>query len=106
MPKFLWQASYSSQGVQGLLKDGGSGRRSAIEQMVGGLGGKIEAMYYAFGEDDVYVIADLPDMEAAAAAAMTVGAQGSVSIKTAVLMTPEQIDDAAKRSVDYRPPGG
>jgi uncharacterized protein with GYD domain len=106
MPKFLWQASYNSEGVKGLLKDGGSARRSAIEKMVGGLGGSVEAMYYAFGEDDVYVIADLPDDEAAAAAAMTVGAQGSVSIKTVVLMTPEQVDDAAKRSVDYRPPGG
>ena len=60
MPKYLWQASYNSDGVRGVLSDGGTGRREAIEQLVAAAGGKLEAFYFAFGEDDVYVIADLP----------------------------------------------
>jgi uncharacterized protein with GYD domain len=105
MPKFLLKASYTSQGVKGLLKEGGSGRRSAVEQLVAGLGGKLEAFYYAFGEEDVYVIVDLPDRAAAAAVSLTVNAGGAVELKTVELMTAEEIDEAAKKSVDYRPPG-
>jgi uncharacterized protein with GYD domain len=62
-------------------------------------------MYYAFGEDDVLVIAEYPDNVTAAAASLTVAASGAVSVKMVVLLTPEEIDEAAKKSVDYRPPG-
>ena len=106
MPKFLWQASYTSEGVRGVLKDGGTARRAAIEKLVEGLGGRLEAFYFAFGSDDVVVIADLPDQRKAAAVGLTVNAQGRTQLKTTVLLTPEDIDEAAKTSVDYRPPGG
>jgi len=106
MPKYLWQASYNSDGVRGVLSDGGTGRREAIEQLVAAAGGQLEAFYFAFGEDDVYVIADLPDTETAAAVALTVNASGLVGLKTTLLLTPEDVDAAAKQSVDYRPPGG
>jgi uncharacterized protein with GYD domain len=106
MPKFLWQASYTSEGVQGVLKDGGTGRRAAIEKLVQGLGGRLEAFYFAFGSDDVIVVADLPDQRSAAAVGLTVNAQGRTQLKTTVLLTPEEIDEAVKTSVDYRPPGG
>ncbi|HEV3452449.1 MAG TPA: GYD domain-containing protein [Acidimicrobiia bacterium] len=106
MPKFLWQASYTSEGVQGVLKDGGTGRRAAIERLVQGLGGRLEAFYFAFGSDDVIVVADLPDQRSAAAVGLTVNAQGRTQLKTTVLLTPEEIDEAVKTSVDYRPPGG
>lgn len=69
------------------------------------MGGQLEGFYFAFGDQDAYVIADLPDNEAAAAIALTVNAAGAITAKTTVLLTPEQIDEAAKRSVDYRPPG-
>jgi uncharacterized protein with GYD domain len=106
MPKYLWQVSYTSEGIKGVLRDGGTGRRAAIQQLTEGFGGKLEAFYYAFGPDDVYVIADLPDQKTATAIGLAVNADGRAQVKTVVLLTPEEIDEAAKTSVDYRPPGG
>ena len=105
MPKYLIQASYTADGVKGVLKEGGTSRRAVVQKLSEGLGGKIEAFYYAFGEDDVYVIGDFPDHATAAAVSMTVNASGAVRLKTVVLLTPEEVDEAAKKSVDYRPPG-
>ena len=105
MPKYLIQASYTQEGLKGLLKEGGTSRRSAVEQLARGLGGSIEAFYYAFGDADVFVIVDMPDDATASAIALTIGATGSVSLKTTVLITPETVDDAVKKTVDYRPPG-
>jgi uncharacterized protein with GYD domain len=106
MAKFLWQASYTSEGVKGVLKGGGTARRTAIEKLVAGLGGKLEAFYFAFGGDDVIVIADLPDQKTAAAVGLAVNASGTTTLKTTVLLTPEDIDAAAQTAVDYTPPGG
>jgi uncharacterized protein with GYD domain len=105
MPKFLLKASYTSEGIQGLLREGGTGRRSAIEQLAQGLGGNLEAFYYALGEDDVYVIADFPDNVTAVAVSAAVNAAGAVQLTTIPLVTPEEVDEATKKSVDYRPPG-
>jgi uncharacterized protein with GYD domain len=73
--------------------------------MAQGLEGKLEAFYYAFGEDDAYVILDLPDNVSMAAAALAVSAAGAATVKTTVLLTPEEIDQAARKAVSYRPPG-
>lgn len=105
MSKYLFQASYTAEGAKGLLKEGGTSRSQAIAQLTESLGGKLDAFYYAFGEDDVFAIVDLPDHETAAAVSLTVGASGSVKVRTVVLMTPEEVDAAAKKSVGYRPPG-
>jgi uncharacterized protein with GYD domain len=105
MAKFLWKASYTSEGVKGVLKEGGTGRRATVEKVVEGLGGKVEAFYFALGEHDVYVIAELPDTVTATAVSLTVNASGVVALQTVELLTPEQVDDASKKSVDYRPPG-
>jgi len=105
MAKFLWKASYTSDGVKGVLKEGGSGRQSAVEKVVEGLGGKVEAFYFALGEHDVYVIAELPDTVTATAVSLTVNASGIVALQTVELLTPEQVDEASKKSVDYRAPG-
>lgn len=101
----MWQASYTADGVKGVIKEGGSGRRDAIEKVVADLGGTLEAFYFAFGEDDVYVIAELPDNTTAAAVSLVVGASGAVRIKTSVLLTPDEVDRAAHTSVGYRAPG-
>jgi uncharacterized protein with GYD domain len=106
MPKYLIQASYVGDGVQGLRQDGGSARRAAVEQLCAGLGGKVEVFYYAFGDTDLFTILDLPDATTAAGVALLVGTSGKVAIKTTVLLTPEEIDAAAKVGGDYRPPGG
>ena len=105
MPKYLFHGSYTRQGVQGLLKEGGTSRRATIEALAKGLGGSIEAFYYAFGESDVYVIADVPDQATAAALSLAVGASGAVQLNMVVLITPEELDEATKKTVDYRPPG-
>jgi uncharacterized protein with GYD domain len=105
MPKYLVQASYTTAGAQGLLKEGGTKRRAAVEALMKGLGGKVEAFYFAFGDADAFVIVDGPDNVTAAAVSLAVNASGAVSTKTTVLLTPEEIDQAAKKSVNYRPPG-
>ena len=105
MPKFLIQANYKPEGVKGILKDGGSKRRALVEQMTGGFGGKVEAFYFAFGDTDAFVIVDAPDNVTAAAVALAVNASGLVSTRTTPLLSPEEIDQATKKSVTYRGPG-
>jgi len=106
MARYLFQASYSAEGIKGVLKEGGTGRRAAVEAALKSLGGKLEAFYYAFGDTDVFVIVDGIDNTTAAAFSMGVAAAGTVSaVKTTVLMTPEEIDQATKKTMSYRPPG-
>jgi uncharacterized protein with GYD domain len=105
MPKYLIKGSYTAEGVQGLLKEGGSARRAVLTEAIGKIGGTLEAFYFAFGDDDVYVIADIPDNVSMAALALVPVASGTVGIKTTVLLTPEEVDEAARKSVSYRPPG-
>jgi len=105
MPKYLFQGTYMGEGLKGLLKEGGSKRRETVEQTLKAMGGTLEAFYYAFGEDDVLAIVDLPDNVSTTAFALIVNASGAVKVKTTVLLTPEEVDQATKKSVDYRPPG-
>jgi uncharacterized protein with GYD domain len=105
MPKFLVQASYLGEGVQGLRKEGGSARRDAVERACTSAGGSLDAFYFAFGETDVVTILDLPDNVTAAGVALLVAASGTVDIKTTPLLTPEEVDAAVKIGVEYRPPG-
>ena len=105
MAKYMFSASYTLDGVRGLVREGGSARRAAVEKAIGGLGGSIEAFYYTFGDDDVIVIADAPDNVTAAGVSLAIAASGAVTIKTTVLLTPEDIDAATKVQVGYRAPG-
>jgi uncharacterized protein with GYD domain len=105
MAKFLFEAKYTPEGAKGIIKEGGSARRAAIEKAVTGLGGRLEAFYFAFGGVDAYVIVDLPDNATAAAMALAVGQSGLASTKTVVLLTMEEADAATKKSVTYRGPG-
>jgi uncharacterized protein with GYD domain len=105
MPKFLIEASYTLDGVKGVQSAGGTSRRDAVAQVAESVGGRLDGFYFAFGEHDAYVIVDLPDNESAAAVALTVNAAGGATARTVVLLTPDEVDAAAKRSVDYRPPG-
>ena len=105
MPKYLVQVNYVGEGIKGLVKDGGTRRRGAAEKLIKSLGGTMEAFYYAFGETDVFVIAELPDNASMAALGLTLGASGAVTSKTTVLMTPKEVDAAVKKKPTYRPPG-
>ena len=105
MPKYLLQVSYTASGAQGVMKEGGSGRRDTVAKLLADAGGTLDEFYFTFGEDDVITIVDLPDHASVAALSMTIGASGAASVKTTVLLTPEEIDQAAGRSVSYRAPG-
>ena len=105
MAKYLLEASYSAEGAKGVLKDGGSKRREAAKTLVESLGGKIDCFYFAFGKSDAVVVADFPDGVSAAAASLAISASGAVSSRITVLLTPEEIDQAAKKSAKYTPPG-
>jgi uncharacterized protein with GYD domain len=99
------EASYTAEGTKGLVREGGSSRRKMVEEMVKGLHGTVEAFYYAFGTPDVFLIVDVPDAVTAAALSLAVNQSGAVQLKSHALMTPEEIDQAAKKSVSYRAPG-
>jgi uncharacterized protein with GYD domain len=105
MPKYLIEVDYSVEGTKGLLKDGGTKRRAAVEAALKGVGGKLESFYYTFGIRDAIVIADLPGNEAAIALSMTVGASGSVRLKTTPLISIDEVDRATKVKVAYKAPG-
>jgi uncharacterized protein with GYD domain len=105
MPKYLVSGSYSADGLKGLQKDKASGRRRALGAAVEGLGGKLESVYFALGEEDVYVILDLPDNTTAAAVALAASASGLIRTKTTALLTVEEVDAALAKNVGYRPPG-
>jgi uncharacterized protein with GYD domain len=105
MPMYLWQASYTAEGVKGLRKDGGTKRRAAVQQMVEKAGGKLHAFYFAFGDPDVCGIAEFPDHATAVGLSLAVNASGAVSFRTSVLITPEEMDAAVKKAIAYSPPG-
>jgi uncharacterized protein with GYD domain len=106
VPKFLVHASYTATGLQGVLKGGGSARRDAVEKMIADAGGQMEAFYFAFGDDDAYVLVDAPDNSTAAGVSMMVTASGAAVSHVTVLLTPEEIDQATHVTATYTPPGG
>ncbi|MBA2382018.1 MAG: GYD domain-containing protein [Chloroflexi bacterium] len=105
MAHYLIRASYTQAGIQGVLKDGGSGRLTAIEALVKSVGGSVESCYWALGDDDILITVELPDNIAAAAVAATVGATGAASVRTTVLLTAADVDAAVAKHPEYRAPG-
>ena len=106
MAKYMLTASYSSEGIKGLLADGGTSRVAVVEELAKGVGGTIESIYFSFGGNDIMIIADIPDNASAAAIALTVGSTGALaSFNTTVLLTPAEMDAAAQKSPAYRAPG-
>jgi len=105
MAKYLIEASYTSEGAKGLLKDGGSKRRAAADAALKSAGARMEAFYYTFGDTDALLIVEAPDHATVAAAAIAINASGAVTAKTRVLITPEEIDQAVKKTVSYTAPG-
>ncbi len=105
MPKMLIKACYSPEGAKGVLKEGGTARRAVVQKAVEGLGGKVEAFYFAYGEADAFVIVDMPDAAAGLALSLTVNGTGAVRLSTTPLITPEEIDQASKKKPKYKAPG-
>ena len=105
MAKYLIKASYTAEGTQGVIKDGGTGRRAAVQKLIKGVGGKVEAFYFAYGDADAYLIVDVPDAKSGLALSMAVNASGVVRATTVPLITAEELDAACKVAVSYRAPG-
>ena len=105
MPKYLIKAKYGADGAKGLIKEGGTGRRAAVIKATEALGGKLESFYFAYGEDDAYLIVDMPDPSSGLALSLAVNASGAVRLQTIPLITCEEIDAASKKTVSYRAPG-
>ncbi|GIF75881.1 GYD domain-containing protein [Asanoa siamensis] len=105
MAKYLFIAAYTAEGIRGLLADGGSGRVDAARTTCESVGGRLESMYYSFGEQDAYITCDLPDNTAAAAVSLAVAATGALDTRTVVLLTPDEIDEATRTAVSFRAPG-
>jgi uncharacterized protein with GYD domain len=105
VPKFLVKASYTAEGTKGVRSEGGTSRRDAIAKMTESLGGRLESFYFAFGETDAFVVVEAPDNTAAAAVSLAVNSAGAASTEVVVLLTPEEIDAAARMTVNYQPPG-
>jgi uncharacterized protein with GYD domain len=105
MAKYMLNASYSVEGTKGLIKDGGSARRAAVQKTIEGVGGRLECFYYTLGEPDAFAIVEVTDAVTIAAVSLAINATGGAHVATTVLLTPEQIDEAAKKTVSYRSPG-
>jgi uncharacterized protein with GYD domain len=105
MPKFMIQATYNAEGARGLQKEGGTGRRAAVQKVIESIGGKVESFYFAYGDHDAYVVCDVPDATSGLAVSLAVNASGSVRASTVPLITPEEMDAVSKKSVSYRAPG-
>ena len=105
MSRYLITGSYTTEGIKGVMAEGGSARVAAVWKLIGSLGGTVESMYFGFGGDDFYVTVELPGNVEAAAGAMTAATSGAVNLRTIVLLAPEELDAAVKLSADYRAPG-
>ena len=105
MPKYLISANYTAEGMAGVRAAGAKSRVDSVTTMLEAMGGRLESFHFAFGDTDVFVIAEVPDDEAAAAVSIAINGSGAVSTSTTKLLTVEQVDEALRRSVDYHPPG-
>lgn len=105
MARYLFRAKYTQAGVTGLLKEGGTGRRDALQQTIEGMGGTLHDLFYAFGDWDLFLITELPDDETATAVSLNISAAGALEVSVTVIVTPETVDGAVAKSVPYRAPG-
>ena len=105
MPKFLVEASYSPEGVQGLIKDGASKRVKTATGLVESLGGTVENFYYAFGSTDIYGVVDMPDNVSATAVSLAVNASGAVGVSLTPLLTAAEVDAACTKVPSFQAPG-
>ena len=105
MRNCLFHGTYTPEGYKGLLAEGGSIRIEAAKQALGSVGGSLEAFYYSCDQQDFYIIVNLPDYVSAMAVTLAGNVSGTFSIRATELLTPEEMDAAVKKSVDFRPPG-
>ena len=106
MTKYLIQTSYTAEGLNGLRKDKATGRVAAIKRAIASAGGTVEVACWSYGDWDAVMVLDFPDDADALALVLKESESGLVRTKTTVLITPEEMDAASKKNVDFRPAGG
>jgi uncharacterized protein with GYD domain len=104
MAKYLFEGNYVGDGVKGLMNEGGTARRNAAAAAMESVGGTLDCMYYAFGDTDIYGIADLPDVASAAAVSLLINASGVVEVRLTPLLDVSDLDAAAQKTPSYTPP--
>ncbi len=98
MPRYLQQITYTQEAWQALIKNP-QNRIDAVRPAVEKLGGKIETAYFAFGDYDVIVIAELPDNVSAAALAVAFAGGGACrNVKTTPLLSAAEAVEAMKKA--------
>ncbi|MFG3302306.1 GYD domain-containing protein [Micromonospora chersina] len=105
MARFLLRSTYTADGLHGLIRDGGTKRVDVVRKMVENAGGRVESMYFAFADDDTYVLCEMPDHRSAAALAIAIGAAGGLQVQVTPLLTPAEVDEATRTPAAYSPPG-
>jgi uncharacterized protein with GYD domain len=105
MAKYMVLGNYNAQGAAGLIAQGGSARVNAIKALCKQIGGKLESCYFSFGDYDIVAVIEAPDNVSMTAASLAVAASGIVSMKTIVLLSPKEMDEAATKVPGYKPPG-
>lgn len=105
MPKYLFYGSYTPEGYRGLMKEGGSERIDVSKRALESVGGSLESFYYSNGEQDFYIIVNLPDHVISTAVTLIGNASGTFRIRAVPLLTPEEMDEVVKYQVDFRAPG-
>ncbi|GAB3132849.1 GYD domain-containing protein [Marisediminicola antarctica] len=105
MTKYLFEANYVGEGITGLMREGGTKRREAVVEALRSAGGSLECFYYAFGDTDALGVFEIPDEADALALSLMINSTGAVKLRLKPLMSPEDLDEAAKKTPSYRPPG-
>jgi uncharacterized protein with GYD domain len=107
MAKYLFQTAYTSEAWAAQLQNP-QNRVEVIRPVIEGLGGRIESVYFAFGDYDIVGIVDMPNNVSMAAFSLAAAAGGAVkTVKTTPLMTIEEGIEAMRKAsgTGYRPPG-
>ena len=107
MPLYLTRFGYTPETWARMIGNP-EDRRTAAEEYIESVGGKLHGFWYAFGEHDGYTLWEAPDNVSMAAVALAIGSGGALStFETSVLLTVEETLDALRRAqeVGYRAPG-
>ena len=106
MSKYFLTGNYTVEGTKGLIKDGGTSRKEAAAKTAASLDGSLESFHFSAVSPNFFILLNLPNKIAAAAFGATVTASGAVEISECVeVLTPAEMDEAAKKMPSYRAPG-
>ena len=107
MPHYMITGSYNADGTKALIAEGGTARLEQAKSLIESLGGTLEAMYFAYGQDDIVGICEMPDAASAAAASLAVSSSGAVNVHMTPLLTAGELAAASGivHNAQYRAPG-